>query len=109
MGVLVGVSVGVLDGETGVLVGVSVGVLDGMIAVLVGVSVGVLVAGTAVLVGVSVGVLVGGSGVLVGVYGIQTLLRHRAPMQSASLQQPPGGKQVPSQISCPVGQQSSSP
>ena len=88
----------------GMLVFVSVGVLVGM---GVFVSVGVLV-GMGVF--VSVGVLVGmGVGVFVGVYGTQTLLWHRAPVQSLSVQQPPGGRHTPLQTSWPVGQQSSSP
>jgi hypothetical protein len=106
----VGVSVGVVVGGTAVVVGVSVGVLVGGTDVFVGVSVGVLVGGTAVFVGVSVGVLVGTVvGVLVGVYGTHTLFRHRAPTQSVSVQHPPGGKQLPLQTNCPVGQHNSSP
>jgi hypothetical protein len=92
----------------GVVVGVSVGVPVGVcVGVVVGVTVGVSVG---VAVGVVVGVAVGVSmGVFVGVKGTQTVSRHRAPTQSASVQQPPGGRQLPLQTSCPVGQQSSSP
>lgn len=86
------------------VVAVAVGVLVG---VFVGVLVDVLVG---VLVGVSVGVFVGVSvGVLVGVNGTQTWSKQRAAVQSASVQQAPGGRQAPLQRSCPVGQQSSSP